>query len=174
MLSVDDPAARDFVAGIVRDIAASARSTTITRIGGMRRVAYAVTNPVWHGSDLDYAELLAAYNREERRNPLSVPVSACALILPDRDVAYLKHGSEPMTVLPVGPDPRDDPDTHRAVEHGLTTLMQTLLDTQPTQRPTGRPFPTAPGRMPNTTSHLPHINGWRPAQPGRDASGPHR
>jgi hypothetical protein len=174
MLSPDDPAAREFVAGIVRDLATSARSTTITRIGDMRHVAYAVTNPVLHTPDLDYAELLAAYNREERRNPLSVPVSACALILPDRDVAYLKHGTEAMTVLSVGPNPRDDPDTHRAVEDGLTTLMQILLDTQPAQRPTGRPFPTTPGRMPNTTSHLPHINGWRPPQPGRDASGPHR
>jgi len=175
MLSPDDPDARFLVTAIVRDIAAGTGLTSIARIGENERGPFAVNIAYLHDPDLDYGRFLADITDDERRDPLSLPVSACALILPDRDIAYIKHGTAPMTTLTVGPNPKDDPDTHRTVDTGLTAFMELLTDTQPADRPAGRPFPSAaPGRVPNTSPHHRPINGWTPPQPGRDSRSPHR
>ena len=104
-----------------------------------------------------------------------IGLAACALLLPDRDIAYLKHGTTPMTTLTIGRNPIDDPETHQGVQAGLDALMQAIGDTQPTTRPGGRPFPpTRPGRMPNTSARHGPLGWTPPPSPGPDRPGPHR
>lgn len=174
MLSPDDPQARHLVTGVVRDIAAGTGFTTITRIGEVGGTNFSVNISFLPTATVDYGVLLHAITDLERETPTSLPVSACALILPERDVAYIKHGTAPMTTLTVGPNPHDDPDTHRVVEEGLAAYMQALLDAQPAHRPTGRPFRTQPGPTPNTARPHRPLNGATFPHPDHDIKGPHR
>jgi hypothetical protein len=175
MLSPDDPDARHIVTDIVATIAAESGFTTLMRIGESPIGPFTINDTYLHDPDLDYGQLLRAVTVLERAEPLALPISACALLLPDRDIAYIQHGAAPMTTLTVGPNPVDDPGTHQAVQAGLDALMQVIGDTQPAARPTGRPFPpTAAGRMPHTSPLHGPINGWSPPPAGPDRSGHHR
>ena len=175
MLSPEDPDARHIVTGIVRVIAAQTGFTTLMRIGESPAGLFTINEPFLHGPDVDYRLLLHAAAAAELVEPLGLPTAACALLLPERDIAYIKHGTAPMTTLTVGRNPVDDPDIHQAVQSGLDALMLAIGDTQLATRPTGRPFPpTAPGCMPNTSSRYGPLNGWSPPPPGPDRRGPHR
>jgi hypothetical protein len=174
MLSPDDPDARHLITAIVRTIAAETGFTTLMRIGDSRIGPFAVNQRFLHEPDVDYQLLLHAA-AAELVDPTGVPISACALLLPDRDIAYIKHGTTPMTTLTVGRNPIDDPDTHQAAESGLDALMQAISDASPPNRPMGRAFPNLPsGRMPNTSGRHGHRNGWPPPSSGPGRRGPHR
>jgi hypothetical protein len=175
MLSPDDPDARQLVIDIVRTIAAETGFTSVVRIGDIGIGAIAVHQPILHEPDVDYQLLLHVAAAAELVDPTGVPISACALVLPDRDIAYIKHGTTPMTTLTVGRNPIDDPDTHHGVESGLDALMQAIGDTQPPNRSMGRAFPNVPpGRMPNTSGRHGNRNGWSPPSSGPGRRGPHR
>jgi hypothetical protein len=176
MLSPDDPDARHIIAGIVRTIAAGTGFTTLMRIGDSPLGPFAITDSYVHQPDLDYAALLHAAAVVERARPLGVPIDACALVLPDRDIAYIKHGTASMTTLTVGRNPVDEPDTHQGVHAGLDVLMQAISDTQPTSRPHGRAFPppTAPAPTPDASPGHGHASGWPPPPPSAERRGPHR
>jgi len=176
MLSPDDPEARHIVDRLVRDVAAETGFTTLLRIGEAFGEPFAYGAHFIHEPGLDYGQLLQVLAGAERARPIGLPNAACALLLPDRDIAYVKHGTAPMTTLTIGRDPVDDPDTHQGVQAGLDALMRAIADTQPATRPAGRPFPpTPPGRMPNTSTRFNPRGGWTPPpSPGPDRPGPHR
>jgi len=175
MLSPDDPDARHIVTGIVRTIAAETGFTTLMRIGESPIGPFTINDRFLHEPDLDYQLLLNAAAAAELVDPLGVPISACALVLPDRDIAYIKHGTAPMTTLTVGRNPVDDPYTRQSVQAGLEALMQAIGDTQPATRPIGRAFPPmTPGRMPNTSPRYGPAGGWSPPSSGPDRRGHHR
>jgi hypothetical protein len=156
MLSPDNPHARYLISHLVRHIASDTGFTTLARIGEVADDLFALRDTYMHGPDIDYDELLAIATLLEPGQPTPGPVAACALVLPDGHIAYIKHATAPMSTLTVGPDPHDDPDTHRAADAGLTAVMHIHLDRQPTSRPTGRAFPTIrDGRMPNTSRRHP-------------------
>jgi hypothetical protein len=161
---------------MVRTIAAETGLTTLMRMGQTPIGPFAVTERFLHRPDLDYQSLLDAAAVAEVIHPLDLPVEACALVLPDRDIAYIKHGTAPMTTLTVGRNPVDDPDVRRGVQAGLDALMTAIGGTQPPARPTGRPFPpTTNGHMPNTATRFGQIGNWTPPPPpGPDRDGPHR
>jgi len=130
---------------VVRHIAAGTGFTTIATVGvGADGVAVATKtgfSPVDLGAS--YGRLLDTAASLERRHPRGAPAYACALILPERDVAYLHHhqtGDGLAQVMIVGRSPVDDTSTHIEVSRGLATLMRALADTQPPHRPTGRAF----------------------------------
>ncbi len=173
MLSPDDPDARYLVTAIVRAIAAATGLTTLARIGENPLGAFAISQAFLHEPDVDYRPLLLAVAAMELIDPTDVPISACALLLPDRDIAYIKHGANPMTTLTVGRNPVDDPDTRQGVGVGLDALMRAISGAPPPNRPMGRAFPTLPpGRMPNTSGR--HRDGWPPPPPGPAQPGPRR
>ena len=130
---------------VVRLVAAGTGLTTIATVGvGADGIAVATkTGFSPHNLDSTYERLLDTAARLERRHPRGVPAYACALILPERDVAYLHHhqtGNGLAQVMTVGRSPVDDTSTHIEVSRGLATLMRALADTQPPHRPTGRAF----------------------------------
>ena len=176
MLSPNDPESRHIVEHIVRGIAVETGFTTLLRIGDAFGEPFAYAAHFIHEPGLDYGQFLQVLAETERAQPLGLPNAACALLLPDRDIAYVKHGTTAMTTLTIGRNPIDDPDTHHGVEAGLDALIQAIGDTQPPARPAGRPFPPAtPGRMPNTSARHSPLGGWTPpASPGPDRPGPHR
>jgi len=135
----------DIAEQMVRHIAAGTGLTTVATVGmgadGIPVVARTGFSP--HSLDASYGRLLDALARMQRRDPRGVPADACALILPERDVAYLHYpgtGDGLAQVLVVGRNPVADPTTHLEVSRGLATLMQALTDTQPPHRPTGSAF----------------------------------
>lgn len=175
MLSPDDPDARHIITAIVRTIAAETGFTTLMRIGDSPIGPFTVNEQFLPDPDVDYQLLLHAAAAVELIDPTRMPIEACALLLPDRDIAYIKHGTTPMTTLTVGRNPIDDPHTHQAVASGLDALMQAIAGTQAPHRPTGRAFPNGPpGRMPNTSGRHNPLGGWSPPLSGPDRPGPHR
>jgi hypothetical protein len=175
VLSPVDPDARHIVTRIVRAIAAETGLTTLLRIGDSPFGPFAVMEQFLHQPDPDFGLLLNAAAAAESADPLGFPISACALLLPDRDLAYIKHGTAPMTTLTIGRNPIDDPDTHQGVEAGLEALTQAIGQTEPPTRPTGRPFPSAtPDRPPNTSARFGPTSTWTPPPPGPDRPRPHR
>ena len=175
MLSPDDPDARHVVTDIVRTIAAETGFTTLMRIGESPVGPFTINDRFLHEPDLDFRLLLTTAAAAELVDPVGVPISACALVLPDRGIAYIKHGTAPMTTLTIGRNPIDDADTRQGVEAGLEALMHVLGHAQPPARPTGRPFPpAAPGRMPNTSARHGSLSGWTPPSAGPDRPAPHR
>jgi len=165
---------------VVRLVAAGTGLTTIATVGvGADGIAVATkTGFSPHNLDSSYERLLDTAARLERRHPGGVPAYACALILPEHDVAYLHHhetGTGLAQVLTVGRNPVDDPYTRQSVQAGLEALMQAIGDTQPATRPIGRAFPPmTPGRMPNTSPRYGPAGGWSPPSSGPDRRGHHR
>ena len=156
----------------VRHIAAGTGFTTLATIGmgadGLAVVARSSFSPV----DLKagYGRLLEAAARLQRRSPRGVPAYACALILPERDVAYLHHQgarNRLAQVLTVGRSPVSDTATHIEVSRGLASLMSALTDTQPPHRPTGQAF------LGDPSAHLVILPAAPPARP-RGYHGQHR
>jgi len=171
MLPPDDPDARDLVTAIVRDIATDSSHPTLVRIGVAPIGPYAVREPFTHHPDLDRGRFLLAAAAAERQTPLGLPAGAYALILPDRHIAYIKHGPGAISTVAVGANPIDDPDTHRDVEAGLAAFMQAVDDTAPEHRPSGHAFP--PGEGVTTAPDLPPVNGHQ-HHPRNGTAGPHR
>jgi hypothetical protein len=136
---------------MVRHIAAGTGLTTIATIGLSVDGMPVATRTAFSARRLDasYEALLDVAARMQRHHPRGVPAYACALILPERDVAYLHHhdtGNALAQVLTIGRNPVHDPATQTGVSRGLAALMRALADTQPQHRPTGRAFlndPTA-------------------------------
>ena len=134
----DPEPSRELAAQLVRYVAARAVEPTIVTIGESADGIPVVTEEgfaahrvggSFEGVLVDTADLV-------RRRPRGIPTSACALILPARDLAYLYHhdtGDGVADVVATGPDPVDLPTTRAEVSRGLATLMHALADTQ--QRP---------------------------------------
>ena len=134
----------------VRHIAAGTGFTTIATIGmgadGVAVVSRTGFSPVQLNAS--YERLLNVAADLERRDPRGLPAYACALILPERDVAYLHQGQTGTglaEVLTVGRSPFDEPVIRVEVSRGLAELMAALRETQPTNRPAGRAFAHEPG-----------------------------
>jgi hypothetical protein len=132
------PARHELAEQLVRHVAAGTGLTTIVTIGVSADGVPIVTREGFSQRHLDasYEQLLVITAQLVRQHPRGIPTSACALILPERDVAYLYHddtGSGLAQVLTVGRNPVDLPTTRVEVSRGLHLLMQTLADTR--QRP---------------------------------------
>jgi hypothetical protein len=145
---------------VVRHIAGGTGFTTIATIGigsdGIPVIGNIGFSPQHLGAS--YEQLLDSYTRLEREYPRGAPAYACALILPERDVAYLhdhQTGDALAHVFTVGPNPVNDEATHQAVSRGLGALMRALADTQPPQHPTGRAFLRHPGARVVTLGPMP-------------------
>ena len=175
--SPTDPLSRLIVTDLVRLVAAGTGFTTIARFGeqdGPVPVALTQQFPprdIHDARHPDYRPLLHGAASQERRSPSQLCPWAVALILPERDIAYLRYGDEPLTVLTVGPHPHDDPATRAIVADGLDALMGALLDGQPSPRPHGRPFSAS---APHATPSLPHPPGWPLEHGPGERHGPHR
>jgi hypothetical protein len=148
--TVDSQEPRRIAEQVVRHIAAGTGFTTIVTIGlgadGLPVITHTGFSPT--SLDASYRRLLETATSLQRRHPRGAPAYACALVLPERDVAYLHHqqtGTGLAQVLTVGREPVNDPDTHAEVSHGLAELMRALEATQPPPRPTGRAFLAQPG-----------------------------
>ena len=134
---------------VVRHVAAETGFTTIATIGMGADGTPVATRSSFSPRHLAarYGDLLDVLADRTRRHPPGVPAYACALILPERDIAYLHHhppGRDLAQVLTVGRNPVQDPATRIEVSRGLAALMQALADTQPPHRPTGRAFLNRP------------------------------
>ena len=133
----------------VRHVAAGTGFTTIVTIGvSVDGVPVLTQNPFSARSlDASYGHLLDTAARVEREHPREAPAYACALVLPERDVAYLHYTDDDGAahVLAVGRNPVNDPDTHAEVTAGLAAFLQAIQDTQPSHLPTGRAFLAQPG-----------------------------
>jgi hypothetical protein len=166
---------------VVKHIAAGTGFDTIAKISANDLVVSAtivsllpldITQP-------DYGTLLRVTADLERRypNPDST-VFACALILPERDIAYLHDSSTAQATdvaLTVGPNPHDDPATREAARTGLSSWMDAIRAAQQPQRPVGHPFlnhPRTPADRPPTRPAQDYLNS--PRLNGNDHSGPHR
>jgi hypothetical protein len=130
--------ARELAEELVRYVAARAVAPTIVTIGESADGIPVVTEEgfVAHQVGGSFEGVLVATAELIRHHSRGIPTSACALILPARDLAYLHHHDTRDSVADVvatGPDPVDLPTTRAEVSRGLTTLMQALADTQ--QRP---------------------------------------
>jgi hypothetical protein len=133
-----DSARHELAEQLVRNVAAGTGLTTIVTIGVSADGVPVVTQEGFSQRHLDasYEQLLVITAQLVRQHPRGIPTWACALILPERDVAYLHHhdtGTGLAQVLTVGRNPVDLPTTRLEVSRGLHLLMQTLADTQ--QRP---------------------------------------
>jgi hypothetical protein len=176
MISPTDPEFRRLAEEVVRHIARGTGFTTIALIGATGAMAFAVTESHLPTdiTDPDYGRLLHTAADLERRFPTPLPVFACALVLPERDIAYLRDASTARaSALTVGPHPYDDPDTRQTVEQGLAALMQAIVDTQPAHRPAGRPFTTW-GQPQNAPRPLQPVPTWPPHQRPNGYRGRHR
>jgi hypothetical protein len=173
---IPDPAQqRELAEQVVQHIAAGTGLTTIVTIGVAADGIPVITREGFSPRHLDasYERLLVITADLVRRSPRGIPTSACALILPERDVAYLHHhdtGTGLAQVLPVGRNPIDLPTTRTEISRGLATLMRALADTQqrpaaasafladPTARigliPLTRPAPPPPGTPEQRGPHL--------------------
>jgi hypothetical protein len=135
----------------VRDIAAGTGFTIVATIGVDADGSTVVTqDPYLPGNinEPNYERLL--YNHADllRRHPLTVPVDACALVLPKLDVAYVHYpdaGPVPAQVFTVGRNPVDNDPARAAVSRGLVAVMAAIADGQPAHRPAGRAFLPDPG-----------------------------
>ena len=141
---------RDIAEQVVRHIAAETGFTTIATIGMGADGTPVATRSSFSPRHLAalYGDLLDVFTDRTRRHPPDVPAYACALILPERDIAYLHHHQttgQPVQVLTVGRNPVQDPATRIEVSRGLAALMRALADTQPPHRPTGHAFLNRPG-----------------------------
>jgi hypothetical protein len=136
---------------VVRHIAAGTGFTSIITIRMGSDGMPVITNTGFSALRLDasYEKLLDTYTQQlEHVYPRGFPAYACALILPERDVADLhdhETGDSLAHVFTVGPNPFNVEATHSAVSGKLGTLMRALADTQPPQRATGRAFLNQPG-----------------------------
>ena len=159
---------RELAEELVRYVAARAVAPTIVTIGESADGIPVVTEEGFlaHRVGGSFEGVLVATAELIRQHPRGIPTSACALILPARDLAYLHHHDTAggiADVVATGPDPVDLPTTRAEVSRGLATLMQALADTQqrpaaasafladPTARiglipPPTQPAPPAPGR----------------------------
>jgi hypothetical protein len=159
-----DPAQqRELAEQVVRQLAAGTGLTTIVTIGMAADGIPVITREGFSPRHLDasYERLLVVTADLVRRSPRGIPTSACALILPERDVAYLHHhdtGTGLAQVLPVGRNPIDLPTTRAEVSRGLSTLMHALTDTQ--QRPAA-----ASAFLADPTARIGLIPLTRPAPP---------
>lgn len=129
---------RELAEQVVRHVAAGTGLTTIVTIGISADGVPVVTIDRFGQQQLDasYERLLTTTADLVREHPSGTPASSCALILPDRDVAYLHHhdtGNRMSHVLAVGRNPIDLPTTGLEVSRGLAVLMQALTDTQPSR-----------------------------------------
>ena len=171
----DPTASRELAEQVVRQLAAGTGLTTIVTIGMAADGIPVITREGFSPRDLDasYERLLVVTADLVRRSPRGIPTSACALILPERDVAYLHHhdtGTGLAQVLPVGRNPIDLPTTRAEVSRGLSTLMHALTDTQ--QRPAA-----ASAFLAVPTARIGLIPFTRPAPPppdGPEQRGPRR
>jgi len=172
-----EPARSHELAGeLVRYVAARAVAPTIVTIGASADGIPVVTEEGFeaHRVGGSFEGVLLGTAELVRQRPRGIPTSACALILPARDLAYLHHHDTSdgvAEVVATGSHPVDLPTTRAEVSRGLATLMRALADTQ--QRPAvASAFladPTARiGLIPPTT----HLS---PPAPGRpEHRGPHR
>jgi hypothetical protein len=148
---------------LVRYVAARAVAPTIVTIGASADGIPVVTEERFatHHVGANFEGVLVAAAELVRQRPRGIPTSACALILPACDLAYLHHhdtAGGAADVLATGPHPVDLPTTRAEVSRGLATLMQALADTQhrpaaasafladPTARIGLIPPPTQPAR----------------------------
>jgi hypothetical protein len=174
-LSFNDPQDRHSITNIVLSIAAQTGFTTLMRIGDSPLGPFTINDPYLHEPDLDLRLLLNDAIAAERANPLGIAISACALVLPDRDIAYIKHGPAPMTTLTIGRTPVDDPYTHHVVNAGLDALMHLHGNTHLPDRPVGRTFPPAsPARMPDTSPRHHPTGDSSPPAPSAHRQRPRR
>jgi hypothetical protein len=92
---------RELAEQVVRHVAAGTGLTTIVTIGVSADGVPVVTIDRFTPQQLDasYERLLTTTADLVREHPSGTPASSCALILPDRDVAYL-HPTTPATVCP--------------------------------------------------------------------------
>jgi hypothetical protein len=170
MTSDPDPdELRHIAEQVVRHIATETGFTTIATIGVGADGMPIVTRSSFTARHMAarYGDLLDVFADHTRRHPPGVPAYACALIAPERDIAYLHHdqaGAELAQVLTIGRSPDPDAATHIEVSRGLAALMAALTDTQPPHRPTGHAFLHRPDAqavlLPPTPPTLP------PDQPG--------
>lgn len=168
--------AREWAEELVRYMAARAVAPTIVTIGESADGIPVVTEEAFvaHRVGGSFEGVLVATAELIRQHPRGIPTSACALILPSRDLAYLHHhdtASGVADVVATGPHPVDLPTTRAEVSRGLHTLMQALADTQ--QRPAA-----ASAFLAEPTARIGLIPP--PAQPatpgpgGTEQRGPHR
>lgn len=161
----------------VRHVAAGTGLTTIVTIGVGADAVPIISQERFAPQSLDasYERLLTVAADLARRHPRDLPAHACALILPERDVAYLHHhdtGTSPAQVLVVGRNPVDEPATRLQVSRGLATLMQALADTQPARPAAALAFLAHPAAH---LDLLPPPPPPPPPAPGRpERPGPHR
>jgi hypothetical protein len=146
MTQLDLADLRHLAEKIVREIAAGTGFTIVATIGMDADGSAVVTqDPYLPGNinEPNYERLLYNHSDLLRRNPLRVPVDACALVLPELDVAYVHYrdaGPVPAQAFTVGRNPVNDDLTRAAVSRGLAAVMSAIADTQPPHRPTGRAF----------------------------------
>lgn len=169
---LDGPQRPRYLEAVVRDIAAGTGFTTVGFIGETAEAAFAITcsfRPDQVG-ERDYGLVLHAAAEMERRHPTTNPISACCLVLPERDIAYLHdpQANPPLRALTVGPNPYDDPETANEVRDGLADLMGAIQQAQraarafqnrPTGERSGQQQPPGP---------------TRPTHERRNQRGPHR
>ena len=145
MLSPHDPDDRRLVRGIVQEIGADVGHTTLIRVGRdgpAGTTPHVFINQYAYGPDINLAALLTASAIVEPHHRPDLNLSACALVLPDRDIAYIRHGDTDVTAVPVGPRPHDDPATRQVVATGLANVMDAIHQATETGRPNGKPFLT--------------------------------
>jgi hypothetical protein len=175
--SASDPARSHKLAeDLVRYVAARAAEPTIVTVGESADGIPVVTEEGFaaHRVGGCFEGTLVATAELIRQRPRGIPISACALILPARDLAYLYHHDDAAGVADVvatGPHPIDLPATRAEVSRGLATVMQALTDTR--QRPA-----VASAFLADPTARIGLIP--LPAQPdtpapgGPEQRGPHR
>lgn len=177
MLSPHDPDDRQLVHGIVHEIGTEVGLTTLVRVGRdgpAGTTPHAVISQYAYGPDINLDALLTASAMVEAHDHTHLDLSACALVLPDRDIAYVKHGDNDVTTLAIGPHPHDDPATHQVVAAGLSHLIDTLHAVAGAGQPRGRPFLTIAVLPPDSGPHPPARNGWQQPTAGPDPHRPHR
>jgi hypothetical protein len=131
---------------LVRVVADGTGYTTVIRIGEQNTpLPVALSDHIDPCSSTaamhpDYAVILHEAATRERVTTSSLRPWAAALVLPECDVAYLRHGADDMAVLAIGPDPVDDPATHVIADAGLYALMQAMLHAHRASQPSPRGY----------------------------------
>jgi hypothetical protein len=175
----DDP--HSYAIALVHEIASSIGLTTIAKISENDEMVWATTESFLPRTidQANYGGLLHAAAELERRYPRpDNPVFACALVLPEHDIAYLHDATATGAAagtLSIGPNPHDNPDIREAVMDGLAALMQAVLDAQRPSRTSARAFanhPHTPASRPPSRPDQDYLNP--PPLNGHRHNGPHR